>query len=106
MVTIRYVSAAGAETIVDACEGDTLMQAALMNNVDGIVGECGGSCMCATCHCFITGEFAEMLPPISEVEAELLDSAATARHATSRLACQLKVTTNLEGMIVNLPEVQ
>jgi 2Fe-2S ferredoxin len=106
MVTIRYVSATGAETVVDASEGDTLMQAALMNNIDGIVGECGGSCMCATCHCFISGEFAEKLPPVSEVEAELLDCAATARQATSRLACQLKVTTDLEGITVNLPELQ
>lgn len=106
MVMIRYISADGAETVVEASEGETVMQAAMMNGVDGITGECGGSCMCATCHCYIDEGDGGKMTPISDVEVEMLDSAAGERRQTSRLSCQLLVTAEMEGLTVRLPEVQ
>ncbi len=106
MVMIHFVAADGNEIPVEVGEGETLMQAALMHGVDGITGECGGSAMCATCHCFVEEPWASKLDEMSEVEDEMLNSAASARKPTSRLSCQLIATSDLDGARVLLPEKQ
>ncbi|MEJ1990283.1 MAG: 2Fe-2S iron-sulfur cluster-binding protein [Maritimibacter sp.] len=106
MAKITYVSFEGTETSVDLPEGWSLMQGATMNGIDGIEGECGGSCGCATCHCYIDDGFADQLEPISEAEEGMLEFAESERKPNSRLGCQIKVTAAMDGMVVHLPEAQ
>jgi ferredoxin, 2Fe-2S len=106
MPHITYVEANGAETTLDLAEGWSLMQGATANGVEGILGECGGSCACATCHCYVEEARLAELPPPSENELAMLENAAAERRPNSRLACQIKATATLDGLIVHLPETQ
>lgn len=106
MVNIIYVEPSGVRHAVDVEEGWSLMQGATANSVDGIVGECGGSCACGTCHCYIEeGRFGE-LPPPSAGEVDMLDTVAAELKPNSRLSCQIKATAALEGLVVTLPATQ
>ena len=106
MTTITYIEPSGRAVSVDLAEGWSLMQGAISNGVDGIVGECGGSCACATCHCYVDPLRLAELPPPSETEQAMLDNVASERRPNSRLACQLKASPALQGLVVRLPDVQ
>lgn len=105
MVAITYIEFDGRDYEVEVEEGINLMQAALDNLVDGIVAECGGCCVCSTCHCIIDPAWASKIPAPNEEEAEVLEMVSE-RQATSRLSCQIQVTANLNGLIVRLPKSQ
>ncbi len=106
MPKVVYVSAAGVAREIDVPAGTTVMAAALKNGIDGIVAECGGVCMCSTCHVFVDVQFFDRLPPAQDTEEAVLEISAVERQATSRLSCQIKVTDDLDGLIVRLPEKQ
>jgi 2Fe-2S ferredoxin len=106
MPKVTYVAADGSRKEVDVPVGTTVMAAALRNGVDGIVAECGGVCMCSTCHVFVDENFVDRLPPADDTEEAVLEIAAIERQVNSRLSCQIKVTEDLEGLIVRLPERQ
>lgn len=106
MVKVTFLDSDGAENAVDIAEGEHLMHAALDNNIDGIIGECGGACACATCHVYLSPQVFDLLPEPSDIENEMLDFAVSPRRDTSRLGCQVKVTAAMDGMIVTLPENQ
>lgn len=103
---ITYIAADGTETAVDAREGDSVMQAAVAHDVDGIIGECGGSMMCATCHCYVDDAWAEAAGGRKEGEDDLLDCAASEVKPTSRLSCQIRMRADLDGIVIHLPESQ
>jgi len=105
-VKITYISSDGDQTTIDAADGDSLMQTAIANDIDGIIGECGGSMMCATCHVYVDEAFLDRLPPRSEGEDEMLDCAASERRDNSRLSCQIKAAPEIDGIVVSLPETQ
>jgi ferredoxin len=77
-----------------------------MNDVKGIVAECGGSCMCATCHVYIDEQFLDLLPEMEEEEAEMLEGASAEIRPNSRLGCQVRLSPKLDGIIVRIPEKQ
>lgn len=106
MTHITYVEASGQSTTVDLPEGWSLMQGATTNGIDGILGECGGSCACATCHCYVDEARLGDLPAASENELAMLENVAAERRPSSRLACQLKASPKLEGLIISLPLTQ
>ena len=106
MPKVIYVSARGDSREVEVPTGTTVMAAALKNGIDGIVAECGGVCMCSTCHVFVDPNFFPRLPPANDTEEAVLDISAEERQPTSRLSCQIKVTDDLDGLIVRLPEKQ
>ena len=106
MVNITFVEASGTATSLDVPEGRSLMQAATANGVDGIVGECGGSCACATCHCYVDERLMAVLAPAAAGELDMLDNVAAERRPNSRLACQLKASAAMDGCTVTLPETQ
>jgi 2Fe-2S ferredoxin len=106
MPKVIYVSADGGRKEVDVPVGATVMAAALKNGIDGIVAECGGVCMCSTCHVFVDEAFLGKLPPADDTEEAVLEIAAIERQPNSRLSCQIRVTEDLEGLIVRLPEKQ
>lgn len=105
MTTIHFILANGDEHKIDADVGDVLMQIARRNELPGILAECGGVCSCATCHVHIDAKWYKKLPPIEEMEAEMLEFAEGVDD-TSRLSCQIKITQELDGLIVNVPESQ
>jgi 2Fe-2S ferredoxin len=81
------------------------MQAAVNQGIDGIIGDCGGACACATCHCYIDATWAGRLPAPQAGERAMLDCVIDPTEH-SRLACQVKVTDELDGMVVRLPAAQ
>jgi ferredoxin, 2Fe-2S len=106
MPTITYVRPDGTRDALDVALGSTVMLGAISQGIDGIVAECGGNCMCATCHVYVAEDQLGRLPAMSEDEDALLDSTASERKANSRLSCQLTVTPELDGLVVVLPERQ
>ena len=106
MANITYVEANGQSTTINLPDGWSLMQGATTNGIDGILGECGGSCACATCHCYVDEARLGDIPPASENELAMLENVADERRPNSRLACQIKASPKLEGLIVSLPVTQ
>ena len=106
MANITYVEANGASTTVNVPDGWSLMQAATTNGVDGILGECGGSCACATCHCYVDDMLMAVLPPAEAGELDMLANVAAERKPNSRLSCQIKASAALDGGTITLPETQ
>jgi ferredoxin, 2Fe-2S len=106
MALVTYVQHNGARHEVDVPVGDSIMQGAVNNMIDGIVAECGGGLACATCHCYVDEAWADKVGAPSEVEAEMLEAASAERKATSRLSCQINVTDELNGIVIYLPETQ
>ena len=100
MPHITYVEADGSSQTIDVPTGWSLMQGAVANGVRGIVGECGGSCACATCHGYI-----EIAPPQAG-ELDMLDMSAAEVRPNSRLCCQIQASPALEGLVVHLPASQ
>lgn len=106
MPKVTFISAQGDTKEVNVPAGTTVMTAALQNGIDGIVAECGGVCMCSTCHVFVDPSYFDKLPPAQDTEEAVLEISAEERQPNSRLACQLKVTDDVDGLIVRLPAKQ
>jgi 2Fe-2S ferredoxin len=106
MPRVIYEDADGTRTEIDAPIGATVRNLALANDVEGIVGECGGELMCASCHVYVDEAFLDRLPPVTEEEQEMLESTASERLGNSRLGCQIQVTGELDGLLVRLPPEQ
>jgi ferredoxin, 2Fe-2S len=108
MPTITLIHADGREQALELAVGSTIMHAAVAAGIDGIVGQCGGSAMCATCHVYVPLDQvqAASLPDVSAVEDAMLDSTASERRKESRLSCQLQATDGIEGLVVQLPDSQ
>jgi 2Fe-2S ferredoxin len=102
MAFVTYVEHNGAEHRVEAPVGRNFMQIALDNGIEGILGDCGGSCSCGTCHAYVDASWAPKLPPISETETFMLEGVSDPRP-TSRLCCQLRMHADLDGIVVQLP---
>ncbi|MBB4932738.1 2Fe-2S ferredoxin [Lipingzhangella halophila] len=107
MPKIIYNHADGTHDVVDAPAGTSVMRAAVTGGVAGIVGECGGQAMCATCHVYVRPERLAGLPAVSEDEDEMLDCAAAGRDSErSRLGCQLFAGEAFDEIEVDVPESQ
>jgi ferredoxin, 2Fe-2S len=106
MPKVIYQSHDGSTREVEVPVGATVMQGAVQNRVEGIIAECGGNCMCATCHVYVSEKFLPLLEPVGDTEDAMLESTASERLPNSRLSCQIKVTGKLEGLLVVMPESQ
>src|SRR5688572_10022507 len=98
MVRVVFVDEHGTRA-VDASEGETLMQAARYDDLSKLIGESGGSCICASCHAYIDAAWLRMLPPVSVNEAQMLDVIENTRY-NSRLTCRVTLRPELDGIIV------
>jgi 2Fe-2S ferredoxin len=105
MPTVVFIDHAGTTYRVEAPLNKSLMQVAIDNSVPGILGDCGGSCSCATCHGYVDEPWASHLPPRSESESFMLEGVPD-RRTNSRLCCQIRMTPELDGVVVHLPEEQ
>ncbi len=106
MPKITFVAHDGATTTVDEPDGVSVMQAAQNAGLTGIVAECGGSMMCATCHVYVREPWAAQLPAMNATEHEMLTMTVSERKPTSRLSCQIVISAALHGIIVDVPEKQ
>jgi ferredoxin, 2Fe-2S len=105
MTTITFIESNGSTHEVNATNGESLMTTAINNAVPGIDGDCGGVCMCATCHVFLTDEGFAKVGAANAEEQEML-GLTPELEPTSRLACQIDVSNDLNGLVVTLPEFQ
>ena len=105
MATIKFIQHDGTEMVVDAEDGISLMNAAMDNGVSGIDADCGGECSCATCHVMIDEAWLAKVGQASDQEESMLDLNPD-RGSNSRLSCQIQVSSEIDGIVVNLPEFQ
>lgn len=105
MATIKYIDHAGTETVLSVSAGTTVMHAAVDGGVAGIVGECGGSAMCATCHVYVDEDNIGNFDAPGAPEREMLECTAAPLRDTSRLGCQLVVKEG-DMITVRIPETQ
>lgn len=106
MTRIVFVQPDGREQAVAVRPGQSVMQAALDAMVPGITADCGGACTCATCHGYVDEAWVERVPPPSADEADMIDAGCLDAQPNSRLTCQIKVTEDLEGLVIRLPPAQ
>ncbi|MGF6266322.1 2Fe-2S iron-sulfur cluster-binding protein [Paraburkholderia youngii] len=104
MPLIRFIQPDGSEAAVSATVGDSVMQTAVNNQIPGILGDCGGSCSCATCHAYVDEAWSSHMPAAEPYEVDMLTCAMDVRE-NSRLTCQIFVTPELDGLVVHLPGV-
>jgi 2Fe-2S ferredoxin len=105
MTKIIFIEHDGSTHEVEARDGNSVMETAIKNNVPGIDADCGGSCACATCHVYVDESWLGRLQAASPVEQSMLEFAQDTA-ANSRLSCQIKVSADLAGLTVRLPESQ
>jgi 2Fe-2S ferredoxin len=105
MPKIKYIEHNGKSHVIDVPNGLSVMEGAIQNNVPGIDADCGGSMACATCHVYVKEEWFNKLSQKEEGEEDMLDLAFEPRKH-SRLSCQILVSNELDGLVVDLPEKQ
>ena len=106
MIRLTLIEHGGTPHEVSASAGSSLMQAAVDNAVPGIDADCGGACACSTCHVYVHPDWVAKLPERDDMEEDMLDFAYEPDPERSRLTCQLKVSDELDGLIVQMPEMQ
>ena len=102
MAKITYIAVDGEKHEIEVDNGSSVMQAAVQNHVRGIIGECGGFMSCATCHVYVDPCWVDKLPAKSDTEEMLLEEVCDPQP-NSRLSCQIKVSDELDGLVVRLP---
>ncbi len=105
MPKINYIEHGGKKHTIEVENGLTVMEGAIQNNIPGIDADCGGSMACATCHVYVKEEWFNKLPKKEDGEEDMIDMAYEP-NKYSRLSCQLTVSNDLEGLVVQLPEKQ
>ena len=105
MAKITYIEHNGKLHTVDVSNGLTVMEGAVQNDIPGIDADCGGSMACATCHVYVKDDWFNKVPPKQNGEEDMLDQAFEPKK-NSRLSCQMIISDELDGLIVDLPERQ
>ena len=105
MSKVTYIESNGKSHTIDVQNGLTVMEGAIQNNIPGIDADCGGSMACATCHVYVKEEWFNKIPKKDDGEEDMLDMAYEP-NKFSRLSCQIIVTEDLDGMVVQLPSKQ
>ncbi|WP_323763964.1 2Fe-2S iron-sulfur cluster-binding protein [Marinovum sp.] len=99
MITLTFIEPSGASRYIQAAIGESIMHAATAAGVAGIAAECGGACMCATCHCLVVEAPDAGLPEMSETERDVLEFTSDEMQETSRLTCQIPVADTMDGTV-------
>jgi 2Fe-2S ferredoxin len=105
MPKITYIEHIGTQHTVEVPVGLTVMEGAVNNNVPGIDADCGGACACSTCHAYVSPDWVARMPVREDMEMDMLDFAYEPNER-SRLTCQVKVTAEMDGLVLQLPEKQ
>ena len=105
MPKITYIEQDGKTHTIEVASGLSVMEGAVQNDVPGIDADCGGGMACATCHVYVKEEWFNKLPKKEDGEEDMLDMAFEPKK-NSRLSCQITVSDDLDGLIVNIPSKQ
>ena len=105
MPKIIYKDHQGTSKTIEVESGLSVMEGAIQNEIPGIDADCGGSMACATCHVYVDDKWFEKIPKAQDAEIDMIDMAFEPK-TNSRLSCQLMVSDQLDGLVVNLPEKQ
>ncbi|MFA7555828.1 MAG: 2Fe-2S iron-sulfur cluster-binding protein [Spongiibacteraceae bacterium] len=105
MPIVKFVNHDGSSKEVEVAVGTSLMHAAMDNSIDGIIADCGGACSCGTCHCYIDEAWLEKTGKPEDIEKDTIEFALDAKP-NSRLSCQVLMSDDLDGIVVNVPEHQ
>ena len=105
MPKITYIEHNGKKHTVDVAIGLSIMEGDIQNNIPGIDADCGGAMACATCHVYVKEEWFNNLPQKEQGEEDMLDMAFEPKK-NSRLSCQILVSKELDGIVVDLPKKQ
>lgn len=105
MALVFYVTHDGSRFEADVPAGNSVMEGAVNNGIDGILAECGGALSCATCHVYLDEAWTDKVEPASEMEVDMLEVVSDPKE-NSRLSCQILMKDELEGLTVHLPESQ
>ena len=105
MPKITYIEDNGKSHQIDVANGLTVMEGAIQNNIPGIDADCGGSMACATCHVYVKEDWFNRLPKKENGEEDMIDMAYEP-NKFSRLSCQITVSDELDGLVVQLPKKQ
>ena len=105
MPKITYKDFRGDTKTIEVENGLTVMEGAIQNEIPGIDADCGGSMACATCHIYVDEKWLNKIPKAEEAEEDMIDMAFEPKK-NSRLSCQIHVSEEISGLIVNLPEKQ
>jgi ferredoxin, 2Fe-2S len=106
MAKITYIEFNGTPHEVEVPNGLTVMEGARDNGIPGIEADCGGACACSTCHVYVDPAWVDRLPPREAMEEDMLDFAWEPDPERSRLTCQIRVTDEIDGLVVRMPEKQ
>jgi len=106
MTTIIFIQPDGQQQSVDVTAGQSVMQAAIAASVPGIVADCGGACTCATCHGYVDEQWVARVPPASPDELDMIDAGCLDALPNSRLTCQIRLSEDLDGLVIRLPPSQ
>ena len=105
MPKITYIEHNGKKHTIDVANGLSIMEGAVQNNIPGIDADCGGAMACATCHVYVKEEWFNNLPQKEQAEEDMLDMAFEPKK-NSRLSCQILVSKEIDGIVVDLPKKQ
>lgn len=103
MSKVTYIESGGEQHVVDVQPGLSLMEGAVQNGVPGIAAICGGACACATCHIYIDEAWRSRMGARNDLEESMLEMADDVQP-NSRLACQIRMTDELDGLVVHVPD--
>lgn len=101
-----FISHSGTRREVDVADGTSLMKAAVSNSIYDIVGDCGGSASCATCHVYVDKSYLVNIQSPTSQEAEMLECVSAEKKDNSRLSCQIVMNEKLDGITVHMPDQQ
>ncbi|MCZ4292226.1 2Fe-2S iron-sulfur cluster-binding protein [Hoeflea alexandrii] len=104
MIAVTFVLADGSEVELAGQVGQTVMELGRNNGIPGIIAECGGAAMCATCHVYVDESDLDRAGSVGEIEEEMLDMTVAPRLPRSRLSCQIRLTPEMTGLRVHIPE--
>ncbi|MDX1563419.1 MAG: 2Fe-2S iron-sulfur cluster-binding protein [Gammaproteobacteria bacterium] len=105
MPKVTFKQADGSSFAADGVAGDSVMETAIDNDIEGIIAECGGACSCATCHVYVDAAWLAKLPEPDALEDGMLDCVLD-RRDNSRLSCQIRLSDELDGITVEVPDSQ
>ena len=105
MAKITYINHDNQAQTIEVQNGLTVMEGAVQNDIPGIDADCGGGMACATCHVYVDEDWVQKLPQKDDGEEDMLDMAFEPKK-NSRLSCQIIVSDELDGLVVNIPSKQ
>lgn len=105
MPSVTFIAADGTRTEAEGAPGQSVMSVAVNAGIEVILAECGGACACGTCHCYVDPAWIDRLPRPSDSEAAMIECVIAPRPE-SRLTCQLRLSDEIDGLVLHLPSAQ